>query len=187
MSVNCTVHHGTFSGPEQCEHSPGEGGVCVEHGLAGHPLQQRQAPLPPLLDHPRLLAVEILGGEVLGEHAVQVQLLVHQGQLLVQLLELGEPAHDMHCSEQALIDHNSLPLPSCDGVSLLRTVEGEGGAGDFVQSVAEAVVAGLGHLEYSDPGFVVTHSSSLLTATDTASCSRGIVCSLKHVRTCHET
>ena len=87
-----TVDHGLASGPE---HSPGEGGVCVEHGLAGHPLQQRQAPLPPLLDHPRLLAVEILGREVLGEHAVQVQLLVHQGQLLVQLLELGEPAYTM--------------------------------------------------------------------------------------------
>ena len=87
---DCKQCSGQVGGPE---HSPGEGWVCVEHGLAGHPLQQRQAPLPPLLDHPRLLAVEILGREVLGEHAVQVQLLVHQGQLLVQLLELGEPAH----------------------------------------------------------------------------------------------
>ena len=176
-------HHGLESGPD---HSPGEGGVCVEHGLAGHPLQQPGSPVPPLLDHPRLLAVEILGREVLGEHAVQVQLLVHQRQLLVQLLELREPAQAMF---RAAINNVSffLPFPSCDSVGLLRTVEREGGAGDFVQCVAEAVIAGLGYLEYSDPGFVVTHSSSLLTATDTASCSRGIVCSLKHVRTRHET
>ena len=69
----------------------GEHGMSVEDGLRGQKLQQGQAPDSPLLYDLRLLAVEILGGEKIRELAVEVELLVDQGQLLVKLLELGKP------------------------------------------------------------------------------------------------
>ena len=73
------------------EQEAGEHGVGVEDGLGGQELQQVQAPHAPLLYHLRILAVEILGGQKLRELAVEVELLVDQGQLLKKLLELGKP------------------------------------------------------------------------------------------------
>ena len=55
----------------------------VEDGLGGQELQQGEAPDAPLLYNFRILAVEILCGEKLRELAVEVELLVDQGQLLV--------------------------------------------------------------------------------------------------------